>query len=535
VQDLVEEVLRSEDPKMPRQLPLIRKSPSAKLDPLGKPSFIDGRGVKLEDLKISLARIVLAPRESTSKAVLSKLKVTSSYDENIAALMTFDKPVLGAVFDHLAGDNAKDRDSLVKEGVAYRIISMIANMLPYKCNGCEHEVKNENEGLPVTRSVTCASCGAGACLTCCPAAINPGWMNICSPCAEQVITRYKMPPFLMLSSARKEEEVRTNQANPAVSQSVDDDSSEASGSTSSLPLGQGVSDTATVIETDSAEEDVDTIVVAEVILIEESGSSDDQETDQFVLPSAVVRNKAKEAKKKAQKEKKVLSADDKAKEVCKHFLSNSCRHGFFGKTPKGTKEKCDFNHPTTCKKYMDDGIGTGGCIKGNKCTKLHPKMCGQSLKTRTCANLQSGGRCKAGYHVRGTKAAPAQPKEKETGSSAKPAVSLPESQSRSQDTTASTKLPGGHVTQPQPQLHVQPETEAQRQAQSFLWAMIRDCVREQMKALMSTAPWEAPRTQSLSQPQYQIPVLSQPPPSTSPPPRQEGLNYLMALLGGQGA
>jgi DNA-directed RNA polymerase subunit RPC12/RpoP len=515
---------------MPRQLPLIRKSPSTKLDPLGKPSFFDGRGVKLEVIKISLARIVLAPRESTSKAVLSKLKVTSSFDENIAALMTFDKPVLGAVFDHLAGDNAKERDSLVKEGVAYRIISMIANMLPYKCNGCEHEVKNESEGLPVTRTVTCASCGAGACLTCCPVAINLGWMNICSPCSDQVTTRFKTPTFFMLSSARKEEEVRTIQANPAVSQSVDDDSSEASGSASSLPLGQGKSVTATVIESDSTEEDVDIIEVAEVILIEESGSPDDQETEQFVLPAAVVRNMAKEAKKKVQKEKKVIGADEKVKEVCKHFLSNSCRHGFFGKTPKGTKAKCDFSHPTTCKKYMDDGIGTGGCVKGNKCTKLHPKMCGQSLKSRTCANLQSGGRCKSGYHVRGTKAAPAQPMDKETGSNAKPAVTQTESQS--QETNASTRIPGG---QPQSQPHAQPETEAQRQAQTFLWAMIRDCVREQMKALLSSAPWEVPRVQSQSQPQYQIPVQSQPPPATSQPPRQEGMSYLMALLGGQGA
>jgi hypothetical protein len=524
---------------MPRQLPLIRKSLSAKLDPHGKPSFIDGRGVKMEDIKISLARIVLAPRESTSKAVLSKLKVTSSFDENIAALMTFDKPVLGAVFDHLAGENAKERDSLVKEGVAYRIISMIANMLPYKCNGCENEVKNESEGLPVTCTVTCASCGAGACLICCPVTVNSGWMNICSPCSDQVTTRYKTPSFFMLSSARKEEEVRTIQANPSVSQSVDDDSSEAcqvaSGSPLSLPLGQGKSVTATVIEIDSTEEDVAPNEVAEEFLNEESGSPDDRETDQFVLPSAVVRNMAKEAKKKVQKEKKVIGADEKEKDVCKHFLSNSCRHGFFGKTPKGTKAKCDFSHPPTCKKYMDDGIGTGGCIKGNKCTKLHPKMCGQSLKSRTCANLQSGGRCKSGYHVRGTKAAPAQFKDKETGSKAKPAVTLTEAQT--QETNASTRIPGGHVSQPQPQPHTQPETEAQRQAQSFLWAMIRDCVREQMKALLSSAPWEVPRvqSQSQSQPHFQIPVQSQPPPATSPPPRQEGMSYLMALLGGQGA
>jgi hypothetical protein len=158
---------------MPRQQPLIRRSLTAKLEPHRKPSFIDGRGVKMEDIKVSLGRIVLAHRDSPSKAILSKLKVTSSFDENVAALMTFEKSDFGAVFDLLAGENARVRDSLVKEGVTYRIICMIANLLPYKCNGCENEVKNESEGLPVTCTVTCANCGTGACLNCRPVKVNP--------------------------------------------------------------------------------------------------------------------------------------------------------------------------------------------------------------------------------------------------------------------------------------------------------------------------------------------------------------------------
>ena len=53
---------------------------------------------------------------------------------------------------------------------------------------------------------------------------------------------------------------------------------------------------------------------------------------------------------------------------------------------------------------MDNGVKEKGCSKSNSCSLLHPKMCPESLESRTCSKMTDGARCNRGYHVKGTKA-----------------------------------------------------------------------------------------------------------------------------------
>ena len=57
----------------------------------------------------------------------------------------------------------------------------------------------------------------------------------------------------------------------------------------------------------------------------------------------------------------------------------------------------------TCRKYLNNGNGTGGCTFGEKCKFVHPKICPSSLKDKTCDNCGPGVRCRRGFHLRGTK------------------------------------------------------------------------------------------------------------------------------------
>jgi hypothetical protein len=104
----------------------------------------------------------------------------------------------------------------------------------------------------------------------------------------------------------------------------------------------------------------------------------------------------------------IPTSEDCELSTCRFFLKGCCKFGFFGKGKAG-QGKCPFKHPRTCKKLMDNGNGQGGCSKGKSCEAVHPKMCHQSLSTRSCSNIKDGARCTAGYHVRGTKYAASKP------------------------------------------------------------------------------------------------------------------------------
>ena len=80
-----------------------------------------------------------------------------------------------------------------------------------------------------------------------------------------------------------------------------------------------------------------------------------------------------------------------AKKLCKFYKRGNCKFG-----RKGLH--CPFDHPKACRKLLQHGNkGANGCKDGNKCINFHPKMCPDSIKNRTCFDLQ----CNL-VHVKGT-------------------------------------------------------------------------------------------------------------------------------------
>jgi hypothetical protein len=147
--------------------------------------------------------------------------------------------------------------------------------------------------------------------------------------------------------------------------------------------------------------------------------------DDFIQPPK--RVKAALLKKKQSNSKKETmnpSTEDSEASPCRFFLKGCCKFGFYGKG-KPNQGKCPFNHPKSCKKFMDNGTGQGGCSKGKSCSTVHPKMCHQSLATRTCSNIKDGARCTAGYHVRGTKFASSKPLGENNTTRGKPNPEVP--------------------------------------------------------------------------------------------------------------
>jgi len=57
-------------------------------------------------------------------------------------------------------------------------------------------------------------------------------------------------------------------------------------------------------------------------------------------------------------------------------------------------------HPNICMRFLNYGFGEGGCKRKDKCDKIHPKMCHESIKSKTCKSKDE--KCKFGYHVKNT-------------------------------------------------------------------------------------------------------------------------------------
>ena len=95
------------------------------------------------------------------------------------------------------------------------------------------------------------------------------------------------------------------------------------------------------------------------------------------------------------------SEGDKVVQKCRYFLRGTCRHGFSGKVERDGKPGCLFSHPPVCKKYMDQGLK--GYSKGSNCELTHVTVCKESLEKKTCSSSLEGKRCRAGYHLKGTK------------------------------------------------------------------------------------------------------------------------------------
>ena len=106
-----------------------------------------------------------------------------------------------------------------------------------------------------------------------------------------------------------------------------------------------------------------------------------------------------------EKDERVKKTDEeKSKIRCSHYLKGKCRHGFSGRKPVDDIASCPYDHPKACRRFLENGLGEGGCKYGRNCKfGLHLTMCQESLKTRTCPNAKPGVRCDKGYHLSGTK------------------------------------------------------------------------------------------------------------------------------------
>ena len=85
--------------------------------------------------------------------------------------------------------------------------------------------------------------------------------------------------------------------------------------------------------------------------------------------------------------------------MCQFFLLSHCRHGYSGRKPFEGKKICRFFHPVLCKKYLKNGLESGGC-DGSDYEKTHPTICKSSLKKWKCFTK---GKCRAGWHLKKTK------------------------------------------------------------------------------------------------------------------------------------
>ena len=129
----------------------------------------------------------------------------------------------------------------------------------------------------------------------------------------------------------------------------------------------------------------------------------DRKTDDKRMRRRDLKKKKKRERKQMEKDivSKNSDKDKKNNEVCKHYLRGSCKYGFSGKkTLKDGTNKCNWEHPKLCTKYMNQGNGVGGC--NGQCDKIHPSMCRQSMTSGVCDKFGTGQRCMEGYHKRGT-------------------------------------------------------------------------------------------------------------------------------------
>lgn len=86
-----------------------------------------------------------------------------------------------------------------------------------------------------------------------------------------------------------------------------------------------------------------------------------------------------EKKKKKRNKKEKYS---KKNEICPLLIEGRCPHGFNGKN-------CEYMHKKTCHRFTNFGtqdMHRAGCKFGLTCRYLHPTLCQNSVKMRTCLN-----------------------------------------------------------------------------------------------------------------------------------------------------
>ena len=90
--------------------------------------------------------------------------------------------------------------------------------------------------------------------------------------------------------------------------------------------------------------------------------------------------------------------EDQDKEDCPLYLKHICPHGLTGRREINGKP-CSHKHRKRCKYYIQ--YGPDGCHYGKKCHFLHPTLCQNALKLKTCLNRN----CQD-LHIKGTRRNP---------------------------------------------------------------------------------------------------------------------------------
>jgi hypothetical protein len=389
------------------------------------------------------------------RTVLQKFKVSESLDTNTKELTSARADGLAATLTYLRGIGEDDSSKIEKtkisairkEGLIIGVLLEINKLITYECNSCSNKVINHRLEKP---NVLCRGCGIGACPECFPSDVT-GWSYLCPPCGNTVDNSNKIPEVHMKNTKGSKKKSSSNKATQArknaVPQTIDeevimedvgqDDSDDESNETFGLPLGQG---SPPYQSTQAVEQEVSAVSFPELNFSEIPNTQGDDagagntsgpgagpvELSDTVTASASTSNedvfieppKRLRADKKKQKQvsnqKEVRGSNPAQSQVapskdgeappvtCRFYMRGSCKFGFFGKG-KGGQGKCPFYHPKPCRKLMENGSGERGCSKGRNCEAVHPRMCHQSLSTRSCNNIKDGARCTAGYHVKGTK------------------------------------------------------------------------------------------------------------------------------------
>ena len=87
-------------------------------------------------------------------------------------------------------------------------------------------------------------------------------------------------------------------------------------------------------------------------------------------------------KKKERKKKPSTDSSRKTDEICPLLMEGKCPHGLSGK-------ECKYMHKRMCRKYCSFGdkeMHVAGCRFGDQCRFLHPKLCQNSVMTKSCYN-----------------------------------------------------------------------------------------------------------------------------------------------------
>lgn len=455
-----------------------------------KPSLSKNRGLEEDLLNKHFAEMIAKCGDVTIKAVLLKVRVKATFEVNVTALKAVDGKHLAAALEFLAGvtEHAKDSGDLVKDGLVFALLVEIARRLPYKCSTCLHEVLNLHE-TPV--KTVCKMCGIGACQDChsnsTGETTGSAWSFLCPPCEITTVGLKAIPNKFFKVKFRKIS-LADNPSNDTVpphdeTEVRSDDDSESDDEDDKLQAGQA-SGSPSLNAFPVSQPSGTSLVIPEVTPEVAEGDG-----DKFQEPNARLKKKRKTMKRASAAEAANIQ-HSQPKVPCRFYLAGGCRYGFLGKTPKDGVKECPHPHPDICRNYLNNGNMAGGCRKGTNCDSKHPKMCPESLRTRTCSKIKGGSRCPQGYHLRGTKSV-SKPAERKPGASqpAKPPTKV-NPPAKSSQTTEETRT----------------------QLASFLG----DLIRVELKALLMPSPRALPEA-----PQ---------PPSQGSPANQDSLASLLASL-----